>query len=99
MAGSKRVPEKYLGMKGTTIKFIKGRAYCYFYDPKSQTEIYLGAIDPVFGIIDSMSPAQQNKICDMFNTGESVWDIIAYIKDVTGYRLTKQSVYGWLRER
>jgi len=99
MAGDKRVPAGWEEMKHIQIKYIKNRAYVYRYDPNTQREVYLGAAEPVFGIIDSMAPAQRKKITDMFNTGKSVWDIIEFIRGVTGYTITKQSVYAWLRAR
>jgi len=99
MAGDKRVPSGWEEMKHIQVKFIKNRAYIYRYDPNTQRETYLGAAEPVFGIIDSMSEAEQKKIVEMFNTGKSVWNIVDYIKERTGDLLTKQSVYAWLRAR
>ena len=97
MAGDKWAPEGWENMPHIQRKWIKGNLYIYQYDPTTQRETYLGAAEPVYGIIDSMSKKQQEKIGDMFNRGDSVWAIIDYVKSITGYRLTKQSVYGWIR--
>ena len=98
MAGYKRVPDGWERLPHLQIKYIKGRAYCYVYDPATQKERYIGAIEPRFGIIDSMSAAQRKTLVARFNRNDGIQQIMDYIETCSGWRISKQATYLWFRE-
>lgn len=99
IAGDKQAPKNWKDLPHIQRKWIKGHLYIYQYDPITQTEKYLGAAEPVHGIIESMSQRQKRMITKMFVRGDLVDDVVKYVKGITGYKLTKQSVYNWFREK
>jgi len=99
MAGQKRAPDGWWKRDHIQRKIIKGRVYIYQYDPGTQKEVYLGAADPVYGTIDSMSAAQRREIIKMFKRGDNIEKIVEKIVDATGLPISRQSVYRWFRER
>ena len=98
MAGKKRIPVDLADMEHIQVKYISGRAYAYKYDPTTQKEVYLGAMEPVYGYIDSLSTSRKTKLTRMFNKGDDITAIMKQIEVYKGFPISKQAVYAWFRE-
>ena len=94
----KRVPDNWRNLKGVSVKWINGHGYVYQYNPATQREDYLGAMEPVPGIIDSLSMAQKTKLIRMFNRVDDITAIMKQIEVYKGFPISKQAVYAWFRE-